>query len=122
MPIFTWIECTVKRKLAGARVTETTLGTIMLEIQPVSGLAMRMPFGMIPAGTFALFTRDGDLPKFTLGEEEAAVDYTLEEGDIIYPVGYDQTPPTTFPRMVIKEVTPIERCHFEIIAEGVRNR
>lgn len=122
MSVFTWIECIVKRKLAGARVTETTLGTIMLEIQPVSGLAMRLPFGMIPKGTYWLCTKDGDLPKFTLGEEEEAVDYTLEEGDIIYPEGYDNDPPTTFPRMVIKEVMPIERCHYEIIAEGVRNR
>lgn len=110
MPVFTWIECTVKRKMKGDLVDETTLGTIMLEIQPVSGLAMRLPFGMIPKGTYALFTKDGDLPKFTLGEEEEAVDYTLEEGDIIYPEGYDNDPPTTFPRMVIKEVTPIERC------------
>lgn len=120
MTIFTWISCTVKRILSSSNRTETTLGTCVFEIQPMDALGISTPFGMLPAGDYYLTTRDGKLPKFTLGEGESAVDYTLQEGDLIYPTGWDSEPPTTFPSMKVTKAMMIERDHAEIIAKGLK--
>ena len=112
MGVFTWVLCTVKRKQAGELVSEDTLGTHQFEIQPVSGAMIAASFGKIPFGSFLLVTRDGELPKFTVGGTE----YTLQEGDIIEPESSSE-----FPRLKVIQVLPYETNHFEIIAEGLRN-
>lgn len=115
MSIFKYVSCTVKRRLTEGTRTETTLGTITLEIQPISAMAAGTPFGAIPVGDFWLSTRFGQLPKFTIGE----TNYTLKEGDFIYPSGYDSTPPDPFPAMEVTRVDRIEPDHFEIYANAV---
>lgn len=115
MSIFKYVTCTVKRRIIEGSRVETTLGTIVLEIQPVDAMGAGTPFGAVPVGDFWLSTRFGQTPKFTVGDDS----YTLKEGDFIYPTGYDSSPPDPFPAMEVKRVMRIEPDHFEIIADAV---
>lgn len=115
MPIFRWVSCTVKRRITEGSRAETTLGTIVLEIQPVDAQSVSTFFGGIPVGDFWLSTRLGVTPKFIVGDDS----YTLKEGDLIYPSGYDSSPPDPFPKMEVVSVMRCEPDHYEIRANAV---